>query len=220
MQPIFLRSCSRLYSFVPRLFKIVQTLNLADPKSIRNPSILGGALRKIPTFIVSFRFPWGVLVLYFEIPKKFCPFMHPDAQERPPSMEGMTPAEVSLARFFMADQDQKNSSLKLIPYVAEGPWIVRNMVTGKPAIIGNKLPVTYKYEPSQNGMAEYLEADLDIGSSSQTAKRIVSVCRRYMNSLTFDIGFVIQGNLEDELPEQMLGSIRVHRVDPVKAPSI
>jgi hypothetical protein len=65
-----------------------------------------------------------------------------------------------------------------------------------------------------------LEADLDIGSSSATAKRIVSVCRRYMNLLTVDIGLVIQGNSPDELPEQMMGSIRLHGVDPQKAPTL
>jgi hypothetical protein len=186
----------------------------------RNSSILGGYLRKAPTFILSFRFPWGVLVQYFEIPERFCPFLKPGARERPPSMEKMSAAEKTLAKFFMADETEKNSRLKLIPYVAEGPWIVKNMVTGKPAIIGNKLPVSYTYEPPSAGMAEYLEADLDIGNSSKTARRIVSVCRRYMNCLTFDIGLVIQGNSREELPEQMLGSIRIHGVDPVKAPSL
>ena len=144
--------------------------------------------------------------------------MKPHADEH--SMEGMTAAERTLATFFMADEAEKNSSLKLIPYVAKGPWIVRNMVIGKPAIIGNKLPVTYTYEPAKNEMAEYLEADLDIGNSSATARRIVSVCRRYMNSLTCDIGFVVQGNSENELPEQMLGSVRIHGVDPLKAPTL
>lgn len=120
----------------------------------------------------------------------------------------------------MGNDEYKNSTLKLIPFIPEGPWIARNMVSGKPAIIGNKLPVTYTYVPPSEGQAEYLEADLDIGSSSATAKRIVSVCRRYMNLLTVDIGLVIQGNSPEELPEQMLGSIRLHGVDPQKAPTL
>jgi hypothetical protein len=120
----------------------------------------------------------------------------------------------------MGDDNHRNSTLKLIPYMPEGPWIARSMVTGQPAIIGNKLPVTYTYAPASDGMAEYLEADLDIGSSSTAARRIVSVCRRYMNALTVDIGFVIQGNTEEELPEQMLGSIRLHGPDPLKAPTL
>jgi hypothetical protein len=145
------------------------------PFPCSNPAVLGGALRQVPTFIINLRFFWGLLAFYFEIPKRFCPFLKPN----PPSMDGLTPAEKTLVNYFMADEATKNRCLKLIPYVAEGPWIVKNMVTGKPAIIGNKLPVTYTYEPpcAIRG-AEYLEADLDIGNSSKSARRIVSACRR------------------------------------------
>ena len=203
--------------------RILSTNFHANPiNNYSNPFILGGALRKVPTFLVNFRFPWGVLVQYFEIPSKYCPFLNCTADTQLPSMEGLTPAEVALCRFFLADQKQRNSTLKLIPYVSDGPWIARNMVTGTPAIIGKKLPVTYHYEPADeaSGRAEYLEVDLDIGNSSATAKRIVSVCRQYMRALTVDIGFVIEGNTTDELPEQMLCSIRVHGPDPLKASTL
>lgn len=174
-------------------------------------------MRKIPTFIINFRFPWGIMVLYWEIPSKLCPYLRPNP---PPIADDLTIPEKTLARFFIGDDDHRNNTLKLIPYIPEGPWVARNMVTGKPAIIGKKLSVTYTYAPASNGMAEYLEADLDIGSSSKAAKHIVSVCRRYMNALTVDIGFVIQGNTDEELPEQMLGSIRLHGPDPLKAPTL
>jgi len=187
------------------------------PKNIgANSAVLGGTLRRLPTFIVNFRFPWGVLVLYFEIPSTYTRYLLPGEH----NLDHLTPAEKTLAKFFMASEAERNGRLKLIPYVAEGPWIARSMVTGKPAIIGNKLPVTYCFCPQSDGQAEYLEADLDIGSSSATAKRIVSVCRRYMNVLTLDVGFVVQGNEAEELPEQMLGSIRVHGADPLKAKTL
>jgi hypothetical protein len=94
------------------------------------------------------------------------------------------------------------------------------MVTGKPAIIGRKLPVKYKYTPKDGSKMDFLECELDIGSSSATARRIVSVCRRYMSALTVDIGFVIEGKTPVELPEEMMGAIRVHEIDPIKAPTI
>mmetsp|Transcript_38815 Transcript_38815/g.54659 ORF Transcript_38815/g.54659 Transcript_38815/m.54659 type:complete len:215 (+) Transcript_38815:84-728(+) len=198
----------------------------------RIPGILGGQLHKAPTFLINFRFPWGILVLYFEVPAKLAPYLHNDDNSTaspPPSTddgeETFSNAERTLAKFFQAPASEKNASLKLIPYIAEGPWIVRNMVTGTPAIIGKKLPVTYTsgYIPSSSSSSSkvpYLEADLDVGNSSSTARRIVSVCRRYMSTLTLDVGFVIQGNTPEELPEQMMGSIRVHGVDPTKAPTI
>ncbi len=121
----------------------------------------------------------------------------------------------------MGDTEYKNDRLKLIPYVSDGPWIVRNMVTGKPAIIGRKLPVSYRYTPADGtGCAEFLECELDVGNSSATAKRIVSVCRRYMSALTVDIGYVIEGKVDEHLPEQMLGAIRIHGIDPLKAPKL
>lgn len=129
----------------------------------------------------------------------------------------LSPPERTLAAWLQGDDDYKNDRLKLIPYVAEGPWVVRNMVTGRPAIIGRKLPVSYQLKVSTATEAPLLTATLDIGSSSSTAKRIVSVCRRYMSALTVDIGFVIQAEDASELPEQMLGSIRVHHPDPLKA---
>ncbi len=39
------------------------------------PQLLGGKLRCVPTFICNFRFPWGILVCYFEIQPMFLPFV-------------------------------------------------------------------------------------------------------------------------------------------------
>lgn len=40
-----------------------------------NTGVMGGHLRKIPTFIINFRLPWGVLLFYNEIPERFLPFV-------------------------------------------------------------------------------------------------------------------------------------------------
>lgn len=115
--------------------------------------------------------------------------------------------------FIMGDDEYRNSKLKLISKVVEGNIVVRKLVKGKPVIIGKKLPISYVYKPSNQGEAEYWEADLDVGSSSATAKNIVSVCKRYMTFLSVDIGFCIEGVSEDELPERMLTSTRIHHFD-------
>jgi hypothetical protein len=62
-----------------------------------------------------------------------------------------------------------------------------------------------------------LEADLDIVASS-AARGILSVTRTYTRVLTIDLGFVVQGNSGDELPEQMLVGARLHGIDPLTAP--
>ena len=179
--------------------------------------------------MVRFIFPWGLLVLYYEVPKKLQPFlkMHDTTldsnatpQLDPELTKDFCPAELALAKWFAGSQEYKNDRLKLIAYVPEGPWIVRNMVTGRPAIIGKKLPVSYQYNPKQTTRSEFLMCDLDIGSSKPAAKRIVSVCRRYLSSLTIDIGFVVEGTCEEDLPEEMFGAIRMHQPAPLRAPTI
>jgi hypothetical protein len=63
-------------------------------------------------------------------------------------------------------QQHKDKVWKIVPVVVEGPWIVKQAVGGKPAIIGTKLPVSYIYQPAEGDKALYLEADLDIVASS------------------------------------------------------
>eukprot|EP00980_Cylindrotheca_fusiformis_P008134 scaffold1727_cov133-Cylindrotheca_fusiformis.AAC.37 len=188
----------------------------------RNPGVLGGDLRSVPTFIVNFRLPWGVLLAYFEIPDRFLPFLKAghDKDFDPsalPTLDDMSPIDRCVARFLKAPQTQKNQTLKIVPNVVEGPWVVKSVVGGKPAIIGNKMPVNYYYEKATDGKACYLEADLDIVASS-AARGILSCVRSYTQILTIDLGFVIQGNHEDELPEQMLVGVRLHGIDPLNAP--
>jgi hypothetical protein len=182
--------------------------------------ILGGTLREKPSFIINFRLPWGVFIAYFEIPAFFLPFIRKryefDYDEPLPDLDKMTPAERCACRFLHGDQATKNKTMKIVPVVVEGPWIVKSVVGGKPAIIGNKLPVNWVYEPASNGKALYLEADMDIVSSS-AARGILSVARSHTNVLTLDLGFVVQGNAEDELPEQMMVGVRLHGIDPLTA---
>lgn len=183
---------------------------------------MGGQLREKPTFLINFRLPWGVFLAYFEIPERFLPFVragHEPGFDKStlPSLSNMPPSDRCVARFLQGTKKQKNSTLKIVPVVVEGPWVVKSVVGGKPAIIGNKLPVNYFYQKAEQGKACYLEAALDIVSSS-AARGILSVARTYTQVLTIDLGFVIQANENDELPEQMLIGTRIHGINPLTAP--
>jgi hypothetical protein len=186
--------------------------------------VCGGDMRKLPTFVVNFRLPWGILIFYAEIPEKLVPFVKAayekdfDKSSLLPLTE-MSPGERTCARFLMASDQKKNELLKIVPVVVDGPWVVKSIVGGKPAIIGTKLPVTYHYAPEEGDNKLYLELDLNISASS-AARGILSVTRSYTQVLTLDIGFVIQSNEQDELPEQMLLGTRIHGVDPLTAPTL
>ena len=187
----------------------------------RYDGILNGKLREKPTFIINYRLPWGVFISYHEIPEKFLPFLrkkhgHGDSTVPLPSMEGMSAGEQAICNFLLSDSEEKDEVLKIVPMIVEGPWVVKRVVGGKPAIIGTKLPISYVYQPPEKGLCEYLEADLDIVSSA-AARNILAVVRSYTQVLTIDIGFVIQGNSEQHLPEQMMMGLRCHGLDPLTA---
>lgn len=187
----------------------------------RYKAVLGGKLREKPTFIINYRLPWGNCVTYSDIPSKFLPFLRHryDKSSPVPSMQGMTNPEVCASRYLMASDKEKDQILKIVPKVVKGPWIVKKTCDGKPAIVCNKMPTQYFYEPASEGKAEYLEIDLDIVASS-AARAILSVAQRYTKTLTLDLGFVIQGNAADELPEQMVFGSRLHGLDPLTAPML
>lgn len=187
----------------------------------RNRSILGGKLRDVPTFIINYRLPWGVFISYYEIPERFIPFVrrgngYGDRLMPLPSMVNMTAGERGVCNFLLSDSDTKNQLLKLIPMVVDGPWVVKKVVGGKPTVVGTKLPVSYVYQPPVDGLADYLEADLDIVSTA-AARNILAVVRSCTQVLTIDLGFCIQGQTSEELPEQMMLGLRLHGLNPLTA---
>jgi len=84
---------------------------------------MGGQLRDVPTFIVNFRLPWGILLAYFEIPELYLPFIragHDPSFDKStlPSMDSMTPGQRCAARFCQSSQEEKDETLKIVPGVA------------------------------------------------------------------------------------------------------
>lgn len=214
----------------------------------RNPDILDGKLRYKPTFLINFILPWGVLLFYFEIPDRFLPFLramnNPEAVKALPPLDQMSAADRTVSRWLMNDDDYKNKRIKIVPVVVDGPWVVvsacrvatirsfrgdvslspvscpqRQVCGGKPAIVGTKMPISYHFEPGNEKEQPYFEADLDIAASS-AARGILSVARSYTNVLTLNLGFVIEGQTEDELPERMMVGCCLHGIDPPSSPHL
>lgn len=63
----------------------------------------------------------------------------------------------------------------------------------------------------------YLEVDLDVHNYAYIARRALQGLLGRLSSVVFEIAFVVQGNRPSELPEVVLGAVRVYRVDFMKS---
>lgn len=73
-------------------------------------------------------------------------------------------------------------------------------------ILGKKLKQYYfKHQ-------RYIEVDIDIGSS-YTAATVVSMVSGVTKTLVVDLAVVLEGKSAAELPESLLGTVRMDRLD-------
>ncbi|XP_059641226.1 protein ENHANCED DISEASE RESISTANCE 2 [Cornus florida] len=111
-----------------------------------------------------------------------------------------------LQRFVDGDDEFRNSRLKLIPSVPKGSWIVRQSVGSTPCLLGKAVDCNYIRGPT------YLEIDVDIGSST-VANGVLGLVVGVITTLVVDMAFLVQGNSMDELPERLMGAVRVSHIE-------
>lgn len=109
-----------------------------------------------------------------------------------------------LANFVQSSDEWRSSRLKILPRVADGAWITKKVVGGKPAILGQKITQYYFVNRDKN----YIEIAVDLGSS-RVAGKILSVVSGQAAGIIVDMSFILQGEADDELPEVLLGGIRM-----------
>jgi len=109
-----------------------------------------------------------------------------------------------------SDAKFRNARFKLIPAVAKGPWVVQKSVGTTPLIVGGALKVDFHQGE------RWFEVDVDIGSSA-VANSVVRFVLGYARYIVVDMAYLIQGNSEEELPEQLIGALRVAHLDINKA---
>ncbi|XP_051129354.1 protein ENHANCED DISEASE RESISTANCE 2-like isoform X2 [Andrographis paniculata] len=107
-----------------------------------------------------------------------------------------------LHRFVDGDDEFRNSRLKLIPSVPKGSWIVRQSVGSTPCLLGKAVDCNYFRG------ANYLEVDVDIGSST-VANGVLGLVIGVITTLVVDMAFLVQANTPEELPERLIGAVRI-----------
>lgn len=117
-----------------------------------------------------------------------------------------------MKRFLNGSDENRDATLKIVPRVAEGGWMVKKTVGRVPAILGKKVKQVYyrKYSPETHD--NYIEIDADLGTSMMAGK-IISMIKTTCKGLVVDMSFILQGDSPAELPESLLGGIRMYHVD-------
>nr|XP_019070462.1 protein ENHANCED DISEASE RESISTANCE 2 isoform X2 [Solanum lycopersicum] len=110
-----------------------------------------------------------------------------------------------LGKFIDGTDSFRDSRFKLIPSIREGYWMVKRAVGTKACLLGKA--VTCKYLRQDN----FLEIDVDIGSSS-VARGVIGLVLGYVTSLVVDLAILVEAKEEAELPEYILGTVRLNRV--------
>lgn len=116
-----------------------------------------------------------------------------------------------LNAFINGTDEYRKAHFKFIPRVVDGPWLVKKSVGTQPAILGNKLTQLYFADKKAN----YMEVTVDVGSS-RVGTSLFALCKGYSTALVLDFCYLFEGQAEEELPERILGGVRVCNVDVSK----
>ncbi|KAI5647119.1 hypothetical protein M9H77_33124 [Catharanthus roseus] len=120
--------------------------------------------------------------------------------------EGLQPGSL-LYRFVHGDDDYRNSRFKIVNRIIKGPWIVKAAVGNYAACILGKA-LKCNYYAGEN----YFEIDVDIGSSA-IASAILHLALGYVTAVTIDMGFLVESQSEEELPEKLFGAVRICQME-------
>ena len=125
------------------------------------------------------------------------------------------PFDLALARFITAARDPaaplaaRSGAFKIIPRLTSGGgWVLQRAVgQNTPCLLATKIDTRYFAGPS------WFEVDVDVGSS-RTAAHVVGLVQGAVRGLVIDIAVLVQGNeAPAELPEGLVGVVRLDRVD-------
>lgn len=219
-----------MYSFDTKLFHIAQHVELpaaptlgpkaqALPADEKMPPLLILNLQ-LPTYAPSVfggtDGPGYSLVYYFALPEGW----EPDMVENQ--------AALGLAQRFIHngvefDGQPSRDRFKILPRVVNvDEWAEKGPLSGAEVRLlksynGKPLLTRPQQRFYSSAKGQYLEIDVDVHSYAYIARRAFWGYLTRLAPVIFENAFVLQGNRAEELPELVLGAVKVHRVDFTKA---
>ena len=126
-----------------------------------------------------------------------------------------TPFGRTLTRFLAADDATRDSKFKMVCALLDAPWALRTAVPRRPIILGKKLGSSggLKYHRGD----DYFAVDFEL-AQSPFMERVYRSLRWASACAEEEIVFMLEGQAEDELPECVLGAVRLKRRRRVVVP--
>ena len=120
-----------------------------------------------------------------------------------------TPFGRTLSRFLAADNATRDAKFKMVCALLDAPWALRTAVPRRPIILGKKLGRGggLKYHRGD----DYFEVDFEL-AQSPFMERVYRSLKWASACSEEEIVFMLEGQAEDELPECVLGAVRLKRV--------
>merc|ERR1719285_1303609 len=125
----------------------------------------------------------------------------------PPEGCGCPRLEKALKKFL---QDEtcvfRDERLKMVPRIVEGPWLFKNAVPSGAVIVQKNIPTTYFEGPN------YLEASLQ-PEVNRFAAYLIDQAKGIAKKLVVGLNFLLESQLQEELPERILAGCQLRYVD-------
>ncbi|KAK9862586.1 hypothetical protein WJX84_000829 [Apatococcus fuscideae] len=213
-----------LWTFKQRVDHIGQHVQLPQapqmgPKASRLPE----HERPLPFLIINIQLPMKPASMFGKSDEAGCSLVYyfalPEGWE--PEQVG-NPAALGLLQRFIQDQHESDSSptrnwLKLIPRISNADeWAKTGPLNGAEYRLINNYndkPVLTRPQHSFYTGPDYFEMDLNIHGYAYVARRAFGGFIPRLPSAVFENAFVIQGNRAEELPEALLGCVRMEYID-------
>jgi hypothetical protein len=219
-----------MYSFDRKLYHVAQHVELPAPPKL-GPEALALPLnqRLPPLMIINLQLPTYApamfggsdgpgqsLVYYFALPEGW----------EPSQVENQ--AALGLAqRFFNNgvefDGQPTRDRFKLLPRIVNvDEWAEKGPLSNAEVRLlrsynGKPLLTRPQQRFYSSVQGQYLEIDLDVHSYAYIARRAFFGYMSRLAPVIFENAFVLQGNRAEELPEIVLGAVKVYRVDFTKS---
>eukprot|EP00948_MAST-09A_sp_MAST-9A-sp1_P001340 g1340.t1 len=175
--------------------------------------------------LLNFVLPWGSVVAYAEIPKEYIKTMDTKMENQKTGKKSQDKLVLSsfaphldLWRSFLCPETtnaQRNKILKTLISVKGGSYFARSGITPRPMLIGKGLDIRYY----RSEVKKYFEITLNVSANS-AARVAIRLCQSSCSSMTFSFCFCLQGENEEELPEQVLASFGIHKPEMKKLPKV